>query len=318
MTADIDMVSLPIDTWRSPLHNSRFAPTVQQSNLSSLVHGSGTKASDGRGVGGGTTFGGDVAFADFAEVGLYVLLLDFAEDGEEVGGGVGGGEGGEVGGEVGGGGQSTLQPEDGSHPYQSSLPDQDDFPLLDQPPHSSSEGQLLFGDHTFLPLLPLLQAPLLPLLLLPLLPLLQAPLLPLLPLLHECQAPLLPLLPLLQASQAPLLPLLPLLQASQAPLLPLLPLLQASQAPLLPLLPLLQASQAPLLPLLPLLQAYQATSLPLLPEDPPQLSESSYPPHAHDQSSVPPHAHAQSSLPSRAVLAPASASTADGDLLLIN
>ncbi len=74
MTADIDRVSLPIDTWRFPLHNSRFAPTVQQSNLSSLMHDSGIKASDGLGVGGGAIFGGDVAFADFAEVGIGVIM----------------------------------------------------------------------------------------------------------------------------------------------------------------------------------------------------------------------------------------------------
>jgi len=151
------MVSLPIDTVSSSLHDSGFNPTVQQSNLSSLVHGGGARGAIGFGVGGGVG-----AFVDFDEVllldfvegievllldfveGIEVLLLDFAEGGVGgvgvggvgVGGvgvgGVGGVGVGGVGGD-GGGGQSTLQPDDGSHPYQSSLPDQEDFPLLDQP-----------------------------------------------------------------------------------------------------------------------------------------------------------------------------------------
>ena len=143
ITADRDMVSLPIDTVSSSLHDSGFNPTVQQSNLSSLVHGGGARGAIGFGVGGGVG-----AFVDFDEVllldfveGIEVLLLDFAEGGVGgvgvggvgVGGvGVGGVGVGGVGGD-GGGGQSTLQPDDGSHPYQSSLPDQEDFPLLDQP-----------------------------------------------------------------------------------------------------------------------------------------------------------------------------------------
>jgi len=308
ITAGTVMVSLPIDTVRSSLHNSRLAPTVQQSNLSSLVHGGGAKPDDGFGVGGGTMAGGVVLLPDFDE-GTEVALPDLVEEGDVVGDLVGdfvgevvGGAVGEVVGELVGegvGGYVLLDLEDGQsqelqsgdefHWYQSSLPDQVAFPLVD-------------GFHWYQSSLPDQVA------------------FPLLPLLHAFQAPLLPLLPLLQAFHAPLLPLLPLLQAFQAPLLPLLPLLQAFHAPLLPLLPLLQAFQAPLLPLLPLLQAFEAPLFPLFPlfpEEPPQLCQSSVAP--HDQSSEP---HSRplivTSWPSLASRSKGHILNADGNLFLFN
>jgi len=224
ITAGTVMVSLPIDTVRSSLHNSRLAPTVQQSNLWSLVHGGGAKADVGFGVGGRTVAGGVVLLPDFDE-GTEVALPDLVEKGDVVGDLVGDFVGevvgkavGKVVGEVVGegvGGYVLLDLEDGQsqelqsgdefHWYQSSLPDQVTFPLLD----GFHWYQSSLPDQVAFPLLPLLQA---------------------------FQAPLLPLLPLLQAFQAPLLPLLPLLQAFQAPLLPLFPeeplqLCQSSVAP---------------------------------------------------------------------------------------
>jgi len=206
ITAGTVMVSLPIDTVRSSLHNSRLAPTVQQSNLSSLVHGGGAKADVGFGVGGGTMAGGVVLLPDFDE-GTEVALPDLVEKGDVVGDLVGDFVGevvgkavGEVVGEVVGGfvlldfedGQSQeLQSGDEFHWYQSSLPDQVAFPLLD----GLHWYQSSLPDQVAFPLLPLLQA---------------------------FQAPLLPLLPLLQAFEAPLFPLFPeeppqLCQSSVAP-----------------------------------------------------------------------------------------------------
>jgi hypothetical protein len=53
MTAGRVTVSLPTDTERSSLHNSRLIPTAQQLNLSSLVHTGGTRGDVGGGVGNG-------------------------------------------------------------------------------------------------------------------------------------------------------------------------------------------------------------------------------------------------------------------------
>jgi len=237
ITAGTVMVSLPIDTVRSSLHNSRLAPTVQQSNLSSLVHGGGAKADVGFGVGGGTMAGGVVLLPDFDE-GTEVALPDLVETGDVVGDLVGDFVGEVVGGfvllDLEDGQSQELQSGDEFHWYQSSLPDQVAFPLLD----GLHWYQSSLPDQVAFPLLPLLQA-------------FQAPLLPLLPLLQAFQAPLLPLFPeeplqLCQSSVAPHD------QSSepQAPLLPLLPLLQAFEAPLFPLFPeeppqLCQSSVAP-------------------------------------------------------------------------
>ena len=248
ITAGTVMVSLPIDTVRSSLHNSRLAPTVQQSNLWSLVHGGGAKADVGFGVGGRTVAGGVVLLPDFdegTEVALKSEKGDVVGDlvgdfvGEVVGKAVGKVVGEVVGEGVGGyvlldledGQSQELQSGDEFHWYQSSLPDQVTFPLLD-------------GFHWYQSSLP-----------------------------DQVTFPLLDGLNWNQSS-------LPDQVA-----FPLLPLLQAFQAPLLPLLPLLQAFQAPLLPLLPLLQAFQAPLLPLFPEEPLQLCQSSVAP--HDQSSEP-------------------------------